>query len=70
MIVYRYLGHPSDQGAHYRGVPARDLDVSDVADLTDEQVAAVRDGDLYAAVKAPTAPKPAAKPAASLSDGN
>ena len=44
-MIYRYIGG----GAHYPGVPARDLDDADMAALSPEQQADVRSGHAYRA---------------------
>jgi hypothetical protein len=72
--IYRYKGDGTD---YYNGVPARDLDETDVSLLTDEQRAVLDEGPLYQRTRAqesetpppvptvvdpPTEPEPDAEP--------
>ena len=65
-MLYRYTG----DGAHYPGVPARDLTAEEVAALSTEQQADVRSGHIYRAEEgdqpaAPAVPDAAPEPAES-----
>ena len=63
-MIYRYIG----DGAHYPGIPARDLSAEEAAALSPEQQADVYSGHVYRAEEeaeqaAPAAPVEEAPPA-------